>query len=145
MGRARTNHQPLTNRHPWDRAFPGPQAPSPRPLLRPTLHRSRTSTPPHLGARPRLLTRPPPQLGVMALDKPLLLAAYALLLAGLAARLCLPRVEAGLFDAFNELDRGLFWSNLQLAMGEAWAARRQPLAISRQRSATSRHAAARHG
>ncbi|PNW84848.1 hypothetical protein CHLRE_03g160950v5 [Chlamydomonas reinhardtii] len=58
----------------------------------------------------------------MSIERALLLAAYGLLLAGLVARLCLPRVEAALFDAFNELDTRLFWDNLVLAMGVwAWA------------------------
>ena len=61
-------------------------------------------------------------IGVMSIERALLLAAYGLLLAGLVARLCLPRVEAALFDAFNELDTRLFWDNLVLAMGVwAWA------------------------
>ena len=57
------------------------------------------------------------QVGVMALDKARLVAAYALMLAGLLARLCLPRVEASLFDAFNDLDTHAFWANLYLAVG----------------------------
>lgn len=53
----------------------------------------------------------------MALDKVFLLLAYGMLLCGLVARLCIPRVEAALFDAFNELDLTQFWSNLRLSAG----------------------------
>ncbi|PNH12273.1 ABC transporter B family member 5 [Tetrabaena socialis] len=56
-------------------------------------------------------------VGVMAINKSMLLLSYSLMLCGLAARLCLPRVEAALFDAFNALDTQNFWDNLVLAVG----------------------------
>lgn len=51
-------------------------------------------------------------MGVMAIDKQLLVLSYALLLTALIIKLCLPRVEAALFDSFNELDVTLFKQNL---------------------------------
>jgi hypothetical protein len=56
--------------------------------------------------------------GVMAMQKNLLLAAYSLMLLALLFRLCLPRVEAAIFDAFNDLDTDLFKTQLRLWMGE---------------------------
>ena len=57
--------------------------------------------------------------GVMALEKPLLVSAYLLMLAALLFRLCLPRVEAAIFDAFNDLDTQLFKQQLKMWAGEA--------------------------
>jgi len=55
----------------------------------------------------------------MALEKPLLVAAYLLMLTAMLFRLCLPRVEAAIFDAFNDLDTSLFKKQLQTWMGES--------------------------
>ena len=54
----------------------------------------------------------------MALEKPLLVSAYLLMLAALLFRLCLPRVEAAIFDAFNDLDTQLFKQQLKMWAGE---------------------------
>ncbi|GAX84702.1 hypothetical protein CEUSTIGMA_g12124.t1 [Chlamydomonas eustigma] len=54
--------------------------------------------------------------GVMAMQKNLLLAAYSLMLLALLFRLCLPRVEAAIFDAFNDLDTDLFKTQIRLWM-----------------------------
>jgi len=56
---------------------------------------------------------------IMALEKPLLVAAYLLMLTAMLFRLCLPRVEAAIFDAFNDLDTSLFKKQLQTWMGES--------------------------
>lgn len=83
-----------------------------RPPTHPPAPCTRTPAP----AQVRLLTF---VAGVMAIRKTLLVLAYSLMLSGLLVRLCLPRAEAAIFDAFNELNMAVFHRSLLLAFSES--------------------------